>query len=50
MTGAPMDDNWIRRLNTLQLIVAGVIIMAPVVWMGPERSRKEPTDIPEMTD
>jgi multiple sugar transport system permease protein len=34
MTGAPMDDNWIRRLNTLQLIVAGVIIMAPVVWMA----------------
>jgi len=29
-----MDDNWIRRLNALQLIVAGVIIVAPVVWIG----------------
>jgi multiple sugar transport system permease protein len=34
MTGAPMDDNWIRRLNTLQLVIAGVVIMAPVVWMA----------------
>src|SRR5258705_1137705 len=29
-----MDENWIRRLIALQLIVAGVIIMAPVVWMA----------------
>src|SRR5258705_4240916 len=29
-----MDENWIRRLNALQLIVAGVIIVAPVVWMA----------------
>jgi len=34
MTGAPIDDAWIRRLNTLQLIIAGVVIMAPVVWMA----------------
>jgi multiple sugar transport system permease protein len=34
MTGAPMDDNWVRRLNSLQLVIAGVIIMAPVVWMA----------------
>jgi multiple sugar transport system permease protein len=34
MTGAPLDDRWVRRLNTLQLIMAGVIIMAPVVWMA----------------
>ena len=33
MTDAPLDDAWIRRLNTLQLIVAGFIIMAPVAWM-----------------
>jgi len=32
--GAPMDDRWVRWLNTLQLIMAGVIIMAPVVWMA----------------
>ena len=30
---APIDDVWIRRLNTLQLIVAGLIIMTPVAWM-----------------
>jgi multiple sugar transport system permease protein len=34
MTGEPMDDNWIRRLNTLQLAVAGLVIMAPMVWMA----------------
>jgi multiple sugar transport system permease protein len=34
MMGAPIDERWIRRLNTLQLIVAGVVIMAPVVWMA----------------
>jgi multiple sugar transport system permease protein len=33
MTAAPIDDVWVRRLNTLQLVVAGLIIMAPVVWM-----------------
>jgi len=33
MTEAPIDDVWIRRMNTLQLAVAGIIIMAPVVWM-----------------
>ena len=33
MTEAPIDDVWVRRLNTLQLAVAGIIIMAPVVWM-----------------
>jgi multiple sugar transport system permease protein len=34
MTNAPIDDRWIRWLNTLQLIVAGFVIMAPVVWMA----------------
>ncbi|HZR90574.1 MAG TPA: carbohydrate ABC transporter permease [Bradyrhizobium sp.] len=33
MNGPPISDGLLRRLNTLQLIVAGVIIMAPVVWM-----------------
>jgi multiple sugar transport system permease protein len=33
MNGAPISDDLLRRLNTLQLIVAGIIIMAPVVWM-----------------
>ena len=33
MNGTPISDGLLRRLNTLQLIVAGVIIMAPVVWM-----------------
>jgi multiple sugar transport system permease protein len=32
--GAPMDDRWVRWLNALQLIMAGVVIMAPVVWMA----------------
>jgi multiple sugar transport system permease protein len=33
MSGAPIDDIWIRRLNTLQLVIAGLVIMAPMVWM-----------------
>jgi multiple sugar transport system permease protein len=33
MTGTPVSDTAIRRLNTLQLTLAGIIIMAPVVWM-----------------
>ena len=33
MTDAPLDDVWIRRLNTLQLVIAGFIIMVPVAWM-----------------
>ncbi|MGA7805293.1 carbohydrate ABC transporter permease [Bradyrhizobium sp.] len=33
MSGVPIDENWIRRLNTLQLVIAGFIIMTPVVWM-----------------
>jgi multiple sugar transport system permease protein len=33
MNGTPISDGLLRRLNTLQLIVAGVIIMAPLVWM-----------------
>jgi multiple sugar transport system permease protein len=33
MMGTSMSDTWIRRLNTLQLIIAGVVIMSPMVWM-----------------
>ncbi|HLY64486.1 MAG TPA: carbohydrate ABC transporter permease, partial [Chloroflexota bacterium] len=33
MNGAPISDGLLRRLNTLQLVLAGVIIMSPVVWM-----------------
>ncbi len=33
MTDAPLDDVWIRRLNTLQLVIAGFIIMVPIAWM-----------------
>jgi multiple sugar transport system permease protein len=31
--GTPISDGLLRRLNTLQLVVAGIIIMTPVVWM-----------------
>ncbi len=33
MNGTPISDGLLRRLNTLQLVLAGVIIMSPVVWM-----------------
>jgi multiple sugar transport system permease protein len=33
MNDTPISDGLLRRLNTLQLVVAGVVIMAPVVWM-----------------
>jgi multiple sugar transport system permease protein len=33
MTGTPIDERWIRRLNTLQLVVAGFFILVPMVWM-----------------
>ena len=33
MTGTPISDALLRRLNTLQLVLAGILIMAPVVWM-----------------
>jgi len=33
MADTGMSDRWIRITNTLQLVIAGVIIMAPVVWM-----------------
>jgi multiple sugar transport system permease protein len=33
MNGAPISDVLLRRFNTLQLVVAGAMIMAPVLWM-----------------
>lgn len=33
MTDAANTDRWIRWLNTVQLVLAGVLIMAPTVWM-----------------
>ena len=33
MTSMPVSDTVLRRLNTLQLVAAGFIIMAPVAWM-----------------
>ena len=33
MTDTHMSDRSIQILNTVQLAIAGVIIMAPVVWM-----------------
>jgi len=33
MNGTPISDGLLRRLNALQLVVAAIIIMAPVLWM-----------------
>src|SRR5947209_16277342 len=33
MNDVANTDRWIRWLNTLQLVLAGVLIMAPTVWM-----------------
>ena len=33
MNDAANTDRWIRWLNTVQLLLAGVLIMAPTVWM-----------------
>jgi multiple sugar transport system permease protein len=33
MTDTPMSDRSIRILNTAQLVIAGIILMAPVIWM-----------------
>ena len=33
MTDAPTTDRWIRHLNLLQLVLAGILIMTPTVWM-----------------
>src|SRR3954453_14438276 len=33
MNDAVNTDRWIRWLNTVQLVIAGVLIMAPTAWM-----------------
>lgn len=33
MADTPMSDRSIRILNTVQLVIAGIILMAPVIWM-----------------
>ena len=33
MNDAPMSDSLIRKLNVLQLVLAGILIMTPTVWM-----------------
>ena len=33
MSATQLDDTWIRRLNVLQLVLAGIVILAPTVWM-----------------
>lgn len=30
---APMSDAWVSRLNTLQLLLVGLVILAPIAWM-----------------
>ncbi|HEY3794419.1 MAG TPA: carbohydrate ABC transporter permease [Bradyrhizobium sp.] len=33
MSDAPSTDRWIRWLNTIQLVIAGIIILMPTAWM-----------------
>lgn len=33
METTPLADAWIRRLNTLQLVFAGIVILTPTLWM-----------------
>jgi multiple sugar transport system permease protein len=33
MSDAPTTDRWICWLNTIQLVIAGIIILTPTVWM-----------------
>jgi len=30
---APMSEHWVQRLNTLQILVVAVFILAPIAWM-----------------
>lgn len=30
---APLSEHWMQRLNTLQILVVAVIILAPIAWM-----------------
>ena len=33
MNDLPRSDRWLHWLNTLQLTIAGIMILAPTVWM-----------------
>ena len=33
MDNSPLSDAWIRRLNAVQLVIAGILIMLPTAWM-----------------
>ena len=33
MNDAPISDSLIRKLNVVQLVLAGILIMTPTVWM-----------------
>ena len=33
MSDEPITDGWIRWLNTIQLIIAGIMILTPTAWM-----------------
>jgi len=33
MNGTPLSEAWIHRLNVVQLVLAGILVMAPTAWM-----------------
>ena len=33
MNDTPLSESWISRLNTVQLVLAGILIMMPTAWM-----------------
>ncbi|MDB5546895.1 MAG: sugar transporter permease, partial [Tardiphaga sp.] len=33
MNRTPMSESWINRLNVVQLVLAGILVMTPTAWM-----------------
>ena len=33
MTARTMDERWIRRLNTVQIVIVAILILLPIFWM-----------------
>ena len=33
MNGTPLSESWINRLNIVQLVLAGILVMTPTAWM-----------------
>src|SRR5258708_38466734 len=33
MNGTPLSESWINRLNVVQLVLAGILVMSPTAWM-----------------